>query len=263
MSSALSAALLAQLAHELSHENTVAVVLGGSEARGDATAWSDVDLLHLVAVPPANPDRVYRYAAGRLLSVATRTLDWYRTALSVPERAIFIVPAIREARPLHDPSGTFQGFQRELERFAWEPLRPAAQRFVSQNLVNGAEAAHKLLSAELRNDHATAFAASVGLFFDLTLAVVVGHGRLIDGQLPYLAHAQEAAGRETAWTQLHRQFVALDTLPAAEAFRGTRSTLALQLYAETARLMRATLLSEQAAVVSETVRLLRNVEREA
>ncbi len=102
--------LLATLVHELAGPNTQAIVLGGSCARGDATSYSDVDIVHFVTVAPSNPHRTYRYIDNRLVSIATRTLDWYRTALTQPTRAILAVPALREAHILLDKDGAFHTF---------------------------------------------------------------------------------------------------------------------------------------------------------
>ncbi len=143
--------LLHALVDELNSPTTITIVLGGSYARGDATPYSDVDIVHFVTVAPSNPHRTYRYIDGRLISIATRTLDWYRTALTQPPRAIFAVPALRHARILLDKDGTFHAFQQELQTFTWEPLQESANQYISHMIMNSAEDVHKLLSTQIRS----------------------------------------------------------------------------------------------------------------
>ncbi len=45
---ALAEEFLSGLVASLVASKTIAIVLGGSHARGEATEWSDVDVLHLV-----------------------------------------------------------------------------------------------------------------------------------------------------------------------------------------------------------------------
>jgi len=231
-------------------------VLGGSYARGNATPYSDVDIVHFVTVAPANPHRSYRYIEGRLVSIATRTLDWYRTALTQPTRAIFAMPAMQEARILLDKDGVFRAFQQELEAFTWEPLQASANQHVSHMLMNSAEDVHKLLSAQIRNDAPATFSTATTLYFDLTLAVVVQRGRLIDGSRTYVQHAQDAAGMDSAWTYAHQQFTSLDTYPSPSPIAQRRTQAALELYRETVALLEPALQPDHRVVVEHTVQLI-------
>jgi hypothetical protein len=52
-------------------------------------------------------------------------------------------------------------------------------------IINSAEDVHKLLSAQIRNDAPALFSITTALYADLTLAVVVQRGRLIDGSRTY------------------------------------------------------------------------------
>lgn len=242
------AALLADLVTELVGQDTAAIVLGGSYGRREATRFSDVDLLHLTQDGAGSAEKTYLARDGYLVSIATRDLAWYRARLARPEQAIFLAPALLEARALYDPEGVFAAFQETLRGFEWAPLQPAADRFASITLVNNAEAVRKVLSAAERGDELTAFATVNALFFDLTLAVAVQRGCWITGNRPYLAQAREAAA-DAAWVAAHERFVASD---AAEL----RRDLACHLYEETARLLRPAIQPDHRAVVEQTIGLL-------
>lgn len=248
--------LLNSLADDLAGPETEAIIVGGSYARGNPTPYSDVDLVHFVSVAPRHSDRQYRYVGDRLISIATRTFDWHRTALTQPIRAIFVVPALREARVLIDRNSGFRTLQQELQAFRWEPLQAAANYHACRALTNGAEEVHKLLSARIRNDPAASFAAATALFFDLTMAVAVQRGRLIDGTHTYWAHVQAAVGHGTPWVRVHQQFVALDQQPSTTPLIRSRGQAALRLYMETARLLCPILPEDDRAVVAQVLRIL-------
>jgi hypothetical protein len=247
----------AALLHDLATPNTEAIILGGSYARGDATPYSDVDIVHFVTAPPPSADRRYVYKDNLLISIATRTFAWYRTAVAQPERAIFVVPALREARVLVDPHRHFQALQQQLETFSWAPLQEAANSYASRVMLNGAESVHKVLSAWARNDATASFTEATALYFDLTRAVAVQGGRLIDGTRTYTEHVQDAVGRDTAWTGVHQQFVALETQPLAAPLVQLRGKVALQLYIETVAVLWSILSADDRRVVDRTVQIIR------
>jgi hypothetical protein len=246
----------ASLLQDLATPNTEAIILGGSYARGDATPYSDVDIVHFVTATPPNADRRYVYKDNLLISIATRTFAWYRTAIAQPERAIFVVPGMREARALVDPHGSFQAFQQELQTFSWAPLQEAANYHASRVMTNGAESVHKVLSAWARNDAAASFAEATGLYFDLTRAVAVQCGRLIDGTRTYTEHVQDAVGRDTTWAEVHQQFVALEMHPMGASLVQQRGRVALQLYVETAGVLSPVLPECDRAVVAQAVQII-------
>jgi hypothetical protein len=248
--------ILYSLVADLADSNTIAIVLGGSHARGETTAWSDVDFLQLVKDSPSGSKKTYQFTSGHLMSIATRTLTWYQTMLTRPEQAIFIVPALREARSLFDPQGQFHNFQQMLQAFDWTPLQPAANQFASQTVVNCAEAVLKLLSARVRKDHFTAFGTAMTLFFDLTLAVAVQRGCFIEGNRPYLAQVEEAVASDSAWSTIHREFVDLNSDSGLDTLTKLRTRLACKLYGETVRLLRSALAIEHLAVAEQTILLV-------
>src|SRR5262245_53423037 len=112
---ALSKALLSSLASELATDDTVALALSGSHARGTATPYSDIDILRFVQeLPQAEGERyTLRYRDGHLLSITTTTIAAQRADLGKPEMAIFAAPGLQQMNILHDPSGELAGLKVE------------------------------------------------------------------------------------------------------------------------------------------------------
>jgi hypothetical protein len=81
----LAKEFLSSLVANLVSPNTIEIVLGGSHVRGEATVWSDVDVLHLVTDTPSGSEKTYQFTSGQLVSIATRTLAWYQMALRTDE----------------------------------------------------------------------------------------------------------------------------------------------------------------------------------
>ena len=122
-------ALLRQLVDELVDDNSEAIGLTGSHARGDAGAHSDVDVWHFVRRLPADPFAAYtlRMVQGHLVSISVRRLADEAALMRAPVTAIAVVPGFRQMRLLHDPQGALA---RVIERGAGlrvgRCLQPAA-----------------------------------------------------------------------------------------------------------------------------------------
>jgi len=144
----LSEAFLDTLIAEWNDDNVTALVLIGSYARGDATVYSDVDLIRFVySVPQGKHHTQYLYRDGYLLNLSTRTIAQYRERFTRPEEAFFVVPTIRKARILLDKEGSFLQLQQEAQAWTWEPLQAAANAYASEIMMAQTESVHKILRA--------------------------------------------------------------------------------------------------------------------
>src|SRR5437588_1094859 len=151
--SALSDGRLSELVTELDNDDVTAIILRGSYARGDAVPYSDVDLTRLVKKQPEPAQRKqFTYRHGLLISISTRTIEQYREDFTIPERALFVVPSVREARILLDKEGAFCALQQEAKAWAWEPLQAEANYYASNILMAHTEYVHKILRALLLGD---------------------------------------------------------------------------------------------------------------
>jgi hypothetical protein len=103
----LSDDILDQLIEELSDEDTEGFILAGSHARHDATAFSDVDFTHFVKHLPSKESERYtmRFIDGYLVSFSRITIEMKRDEMNTRQGAIWVVPALQQARVLVDKSG--------------------------------------------------------------------------------------------------------------------------------------------------------------
>lgn len=145
--------------NEMDEECVTAIILGGSQARGDATRYSDVDFMRFVRLEEDTRPKRYVYRDGRLVSIGTHTITKYRAGLQDPEAAIFVVPSMREARILLDKDGEFAQFQQEVRAFTWEPLQERANEQAGTLLMLFTEYAHKIPGSLLMRDELALAAA--------------------------------------------------------------------------------------------------------
>jgi hypothetical protein len=230
--------LIGNLLAEFADADTIGMLLAGSHARGDATPYSDIDLIRFAPVlPEADADRyTLAYREGHLVSVSTTTVDAKRAELSRPETAIWVVPGLRQARILLDRDGALAALLHHAQAFRWEPLQTAADAYASYEVMGLAEEVHKVLGALGCNDESTALYATWGLASGLIRAVTVQRGVLIQTENAYFRQVQEAAGLDSAWSCAFRIAVGLEMAPVT-----ARAIAALRLYHETAMLLSSAL----------------------
>lgn len=239
MRDALSDDFLRALVAEFADETVHAVALSGSFARGEADAYSDADLVcYTRSLPRARRDRErLLYRDERLVSVDLQSVEERLADLRQPAAAIRAAPALRRLRPLLDRDGALAALQGAARAFAWAPLQPAADAYASFTLERLAEVAHKILGGLAARDEERATLATWELVLDLTGAIAVRRGVLVDSDRTFFRQVRAAVGRDTAWTRQHRLAAGLEetatTLPPALA----RGAAALRLYRETAALL--------------------------
>src|SRR4030081_2902613 len=117
---------LATLVAELDDAGSAGIILGGSHARGDATAYSDVDIACFVVDDTGNRKKRFIYRDGYLVSIATKAIASVRADLFRPNAAIRVVPGLSHCLILQDKDGSVGALLRDIESFTWEPLREAA-----------------------------------------------------------------------------------------------------------------------------------------
>lgn len=240
--------LLATLVAELDGPDVIGVALGGSFARGAATAYSDVDLAPFYRADTSMPPKRLFWRDGWLVSVSPKTISGWREQMARPQWAIHLVPSAAWMRILRDSDGALAALVAEAQAFQWDPLRPAADAFASNALMLFAEDALKLLGALVREDEAAMLYPLGGLLHGLPWIVATQRGILIETQGTYLRQAQAAAGPESASSHAH-----LTTLGMRRESLRERAVAALRLYGETARLITDALQPEHRAVVAATV----------
>src|SRR5579884_1858501 len=97
---------LENLVAEVDNEDIRGIVLGGSQARGDATPYSDVDLECFVPDTFRPLRKRFMYREGLLISIVLKTLEDIKQQLTNPYQALWAVPSFRQARVLLDKDGS-------------------------------------------------------------------------------------------------------------------------------------------------------------
>ncbi len=254
----LSDEFLSLLVDELNTENVTALALVGSYAHGDATPYSDIDMLCFVHEAPERTRR-YVYRDGRLIGISTRTIAQYRKRFTVPEEAIFVVPSIRDARVLLDKEGALAALQREAQAWTWEPLQASANYYAGEVMMIQTESVHKILRALLVHDELALAEMVILLFSAITDAVTVQRGILATSGNTYFRQVQETVGQDSTWTQYHKVLVGveIDTIPAATSLEA-RGIAALRLYQETVQFLRPHLNPMHREVIEHSLIVIEN-----
>jgi hypothetical protein len=237
---ALTDAWLRELVTELRTPAVVAVALTGSMARGEATRYSDVDLLRFTLTPPEVEHERYTLLMrdGWLVSLSTTTIAGKHAELERPAAALMAVSGVRQMRILDDPLGALAQLQDEAHAFSWQRLEAAADTHVSETVLGVAEEVCKVLGALERHDESAVAYGMLGLVNGLTRATAIHQRLLITSENTYFAQVQEAMGSESEWTRLFRLAAGLDAgAPTATPFE-SRALAGLFLYRETVARMR-------------------------
>jgi predicted nucleic acid-binding protein len=244
-------AWLRELVAALRTPAVVAFALTGSMARGEATRYSDVDLLRFTLTPPeADYERYTLLMRDEwLVSLSTATIAAKHAELTHPAAALFAVAGLRQMRILDDPLGALTQLQGEAHAFSWQQLQAEADTHVSETVLGVAEEVSKVLGALERQDESAAAYGTLGLVNGLTRAMAIHHRLLIVSENTYFVQVQAAMGSKSEWTRLFRLAAGLDVgLPDATPFE-THARAGLALYRETVAQMRHLLPERHSPVV--------------
>lgn len=112
---------------------TIGLALTGSYARGEATPWSDVDILRFIQVQSSDEEGLYSLSMldGKLCSLNTTTIAAKEASSSRPQDAIWTVPALRQTRIILDRTGELGALKQKADDFRWEVLQDPADRYAS------------------------------------------------------------------------------------------------------------------------------------
>ena len=243
-------ALLQRLVRELVDDNTLAIGLTGSHARGDANVHSDVDLWHFVKEMPEDPRAAYtlRMEGSWLVSVSVRQLDGEAALMRAPQTAIAVVPGFRQMRSLHDPQGALAQVIGDARNFPWDTLRAAAADQASYTLCGNAEEVGKLLAALEQDDDEMGLFWLHAMIFGLLNATTLGLGLPVESENTQTHSLQGVVGVDSAWSRALREALGIPPAPAALRVRS-----GLRLYCETAALLGGQVRADDQSVVDATL----------
>ncbi|MBX3054158.1 MAG: nucleotidyltransferase domain-containing protein [Caldilineaceae bacterium] len=246
--------LLDSLWREWDSSPPQAVALLGSHARGDAGPFSDVDLLFLMAGDAPPPERTSFLVDGLLVTVNAVVPEEIDGWFTEPEQVVNVVAALRDARPVQDPTGLFSALQRRANGFVWNAsLQAKADRFASRELVGLIEEAHKGLEGLRQSDTGRLLNASFGLSWLLAGAVRVQQGVLSASDNHFFADVRRAVGLESRWSTLLALSFGVSAADEDPPSLAGRVRAGLALYCETARLLDSALQAKDRSLIKATV----------
>jgi predicted nucleotidyltransferase len=229
----LDDALLARLIAEYDTQQVTGFALAGSHARGDATRYSDVDLLRFVSAEADTQPFIQRYVDGHLLSVTTYSVGRKRADLRLPEAAVWVVPTLRRMRILMDKRGEMAELQREAEMFEWARVQADAEKQLSADFVGWAEEVHKILSGLVRRDESALAYGTLSLVLGMVRIMALARGVLIVSENTYFREVGEAVGVDSDWMRYLERTLGVGSASTVDM----RANAALALYRETVRLI--------------------------
>lgn len=235
------------VARDLAANGARAVAITGSHVRGDAHAYSDIDLIVVVQRRPAADDdrgwlRRSRIVRGHLVTLCVHTPAIARADMRHPQFATTYVPGWREAIILHDPDGIAAKLQREAVAWTWETIAAAADARVAEHITGLAEEVHKLAGLlGTTNAHGAAVQRSV-LALQLAGLLALRHRILYSSENDLWNLVAVRMGERWASTQAAALSESGETLDAS-------CRAALRLYALAAAEARPLLDRHQRAVV--------------
>ncbi len=247
---------LFSIAEDLADKDTSSIMLSGSGARGERHPYSDLDFYCFAdTLPEAEQGRyTLQLQAGMLVSVTTTTVSEQRMAFTQPERAIWVVPGIRQARILIDRRGSLTALKNEAEAFNWEPLRSAASAYASYTLMGNSEEAQKILGGFYLQDRDRVLYGTLGMVLGMVKAMAVWHGVLIESENSYFHQVQKAAGAQSTWSTIFRAAAGYEMSDVWE-----RGKAGLRLYVETAALMDAAINPQDRETINYTREAMRQL----
>lgn len=239
------------LVAELDEEDVVGIMLGGSYTRDEATPYSDVDLAVFLreGVKPRLKQHLYRH--GLLVSVKFTTVEEMRTALAQPLMAM--LSAAGPLRPLLDKDGSMERLARDKEEFQWEPLRSAAEKYVSVGMTLMVEWMHKLLSEFYKGNEPGLARATERLASWMPELVAIRYGVLVKSDSTYYQQVYEIVGIDAPWTRHHRIAAGIDEGPEGVKPVRARAWAALDLYRETVGLLIPVMQPQHRELIEESL----------
>jgi predicted nucleotidyltransferase len=238
-------------------KHMIAVALMGSHARGEASQYSDVDLVCITRDHPAPPAQT-AYIDDQLVVISqvnlAQTEDW----LSDPAQIVEVLSNLRQARILIDPDDVFKKLQQRSQTFEWTSEHQAkANAYASTELVGLIEEVHKGLNG-LQNDHpGRLINASHGLMWGLTRIVLVQKGRLTEGDNDLIVGAQRAMGIDSEWTKTHRLVFGMTNDPQAPSNLTSKTQAGLRLYEVTVETLKEQIEPEASQLIQQAVARIR------
>lgn len=249
---------LQSIIRSLDGPDVVGVTMSGSFARNQASRYSDVDIQRYVRILPENRYEHYtlQYTLGRLVSVKTLTVEEAQKSLTLPDKAIWAIPGLRQMNILLDKEGLLAGLKQAAEQADWSRLQSAADEFAADELMGYAEEVHKLLDGLEQDSESKVLYAVWGMVEGMARTLAVQRGLLIPSENEFFQMVQDSAGRASDWTRSFRIAAGMDPAPLSQSPYRVRGEAALRLYVHTAQPLLESMPDRYREVVGTTLELI-------
>ena len=181
-------------------------MLTGSYARGDASEYSDVDIIRIIPdiSGKEKPESTLLLCDERIVSLTNTTPTEIECDMFAPQTAIFLIPALKQGKIIFDPQRILLNIQRKASEFEWSALKPTARRYVSREIMEFAEEVFKIISAIRRADESAAMIGLLGLCIGMPRILSVHFGVFVPTENSHYQMIQELAGNKSDWTRAFR-----------------------------------------------------------
>jgi hypothetical protein len=231
----------------------VAIVLMGSYARGEATEFSDIDLVRFYAGNDGPEEADTFLVGGHYVVVSNVSPAEVAAWFSEPEPASAAIAGVRSGKALWDPEGYFGTIQQQARVFVWdEEMQAKADQWCSAQMVGWIEEVQKGLAGLKLGDEGRLLNARFGLSWGMTKVMRVHRGILITGDNGSYPEVVRAVGVDSKWAILSRRAFGIGEESLAEQVQA-----GLGLYLLTAEHLAHSLQAQDKALVEEAVRRIR------
>lgn len=194
----------ALLAEPFREPDVQAIILMGGHARGDAGAFSDIDLVRFWSTNDL-PQTATHLIADHFVVVSNEGPQTTETWFTEPHKVVKSIRSVLDAQPLCDPKGLIATFQQRAASFVWdEQMQQRANEYASIQMVGWIEEAQKALEGLRRNDIGRLLNGKHGLSWGLLDVMCVQQGIMIDTDNTLYDAVNSAMGHTSQWALLSR-----------------------------------------------------------
>ena len=195
---------LEEMTPQLLREDVLGIAVVGSYARGDATTYSDVDVITLLAPHSQLPEepRIDLYH-GIYRVVQYRTEAQMRKSLTDPARAVYDVIGLQQMLILYDPRDILRTVQAEAESFSWnEDMVRKADRLLNREMLGWQEECYKAMSGLLHKQEGHMLLGLYGLTYGLVRLMLIAKGVLLASENAFFEELKFAYETEPQGVEL-------------------------------------------------------------
>jgi len=195
---------LEEMTPQLLRDDVLGIAVVGSYARGDATAYSDVDVITLLAPQsqPSDEPEIDLYH-GIYRVVQYRTEAQMRKSLTDPARAVYDVIGLQQMLILYDPIDILRNVQREAEHFVWnEEMVKKADSLLNREMLGWQEECYKAMSGLLHKQEGHMLLGLYGLTYGLVRLMLIAKGVLLASENAFFEELKFAYETEPQGVEL-------------------------------------------------------------